>query len=127
MLAVIQSVSKRQLARAAHVATRTIPASVAAANEMPDQDLRRIFVEASALAEEKRKFAGSDEVLVRWLVQQVIERGLKDVAELLAYDGPNLAKVVARKRRISRELRKRIIDYKSRKQSVPLNRLCTAL
>jgi hypothetical protein len=51
---------------------------------MLDKELRRIFAEASALAEEKRKFAGSDEVFVQWLVQQVNERGLKDLAELLA-------------------------------------------
>jgi hypothetical protein len=108
MLTVIQSVSKRRLARAAHVSTRTIPSSLAAANEMPDKDLRRIFAEASALVEEKQKISGADEVLLRWLIRQVDERGLKNVAELLAYDAANLAKVVAGKRRFSRELRKGI-------------------
>jgi hypothetical protein len=44
MLAVIRSAPKRQLARAVHVSSRTIPSSVAEANEMTDQDLRRIFV-----------------------------------------------------------------------------------
>jgi hypothetical protein len=53
MFDVITSVSKRELARAAHVSTQTIPASLAAANELPDKKLRHIFAEASALAEEK--------------------------------------------------------------------------
>jgi hypothetical protein len=108
MLAMIQSVSKRQLARAAHVSIRTIPSSLADANEMPDKELRRILVEASALAEEKRKISDADEALLRWLVRQVGERGLKKVAELLAYDAANLAKVVAGRRQLSGELRKRI-------------------
>jgi hypothetical protein len=82
MFAVIQAVSKRQLARAAHVSTRTIPSSLADTNEMPDKELRRIFAETSALAEEKRKIAGSDDLLVRWLVQQVNERVLMSVDEL---------------------------------------------
>jgi hypothetical protein len=46
MLAVIKSVSKRQLARAAHVSTRTIPTSLVAVNEMPDKELRCNYAEA---------------------------------------------------------------------------------
>ena len=42
--------------------------------------------------------------MVRWLVRQVDQHGLKETAELLEYDPANLAKVVAGKRKISREL-----------------------
>jgi hypothetical protein len=108
MLAVIQSVSKSQLHRAAHVSIRTIPSSLADANEMPDKELRRIFAEAAALAEEKRKVAEGDAALLQWLVEQANERGLKALADLLDYDSANLAKVVAGKRKISRELGIRI-------------------
>ena len=117
MMAVIQSVSKTRLHRAAHVSIRTIPTSLAEANEMPDKELQRIFAEASALAEEKRKTAELDEALLQWLVQQVSERGLKAVAELLDYDAANLAKVVAGKRKISRELRMLIVDQRGVKEN----------
>lgn len=117
MMAVIQSVSKTRLHRAAHVSIRTIPTSLAEANEMPDKELQRIFAEASALAEEKRKTAELDEALLQWLVQQVNERGLKAVAELLDYDAANLAKVVAGKRKISRELRMLIVDQRGVKEN----------
>ena len=75
MLAVIQSVSKRQLARTAHVSTRTIPETLDEANEMSEQEFRRLFSEASALVEEKEEFAEAEERLVRWVVQQVDECG----------------------------------------------------
>jgi hypothetical protein len=88
MFDVIRSVSKRQLARAAHVSTRKIPASLAAANELSDKDLRRIFAEASGLVEKQRKTRGSDESMVRWLAQQVRERGAKAMAELVGYTRP---------------------------------------
>jgi plasmid maintenance system antidote protein VapI len=45
-----------------------------------------------------------------WLVQQVNEPGLKELAERLEYDAANLSKVVAGKRMIARELRKRISE-----------------
>ena len=109
MLAVIQSVSKRKLERAAHVSTRSIPSSPDEANEMSEKEFRRIFSEASALAEERRKLAERDELLLRWLVTQVNERGLKSMAELLNHDAANLAKVVAGKRKISKELRRSVL------------------
>ena len=91
MLAVIQEVSKAQLSLAANVSIRTIPSSLAAVNDMSDKELQRIFAEASALAEETRKAAETDEALLRWLVQQVNGRGLKVMAEALDYDAANLA------------------------------------
>jgi len=109
MLTVIQSVSKRKLERAAHVSTRSIPLSPDEANEMSEKEFRRIFSEASALAEERRKLAERDELLLRWLVTQVNERGLKSMAELLNHDAANLAKVVAGKRKISKELRRSVL------------------
>jgi predicted regulator of amino acid metabolism with ACT domain len=115
MFAVIQSVSKRQLASAAKVSTRTIPMTVAAANDMPDKELERVFAEASSLVEEQRKIRESDESMLRWLVQQVDERGPKEVAEVLGYDAANLAKVVAGKRRLSSEVRKRIGEQMTEK------------
>jgi hypothetical protein len=108
MLAVIQAVSKRQLARAAHVSTRTIPASMAEVSEMPDKELRRIYAEASALAVENRKIAEADELIMKWLSRQVNECGLKIVAEMLEYDAANLAKAVVGKRGLSRKLRQQI-------------------
>jgi hypothetical protein len=42
-----------------------------------------------------KKTGGSDESMVRWLAQQVRERGAKAMADLLGYDESNLAKVVA--------------------------------
>ncbi len=110
MLAVIQSVSKRQLARTAHVSTRTIPETLDEANEMSEQEFRRLFSEASALVEEKEEFAEAEERLVRWVVQQVDECGLKSLADALNYDPANLVKVVAGRRKISSLLRKRIVE-----------------
>src|SRR5437016_5204518 len=54
MLAMIGSVSKTRLHHAAQVSIRTIPSSLAAANDLSDKELRRIFVEASAMAGENR-------------------------------------------------------------------------
>jgi hypothetical protein len=90
MLAVIRSVPKRQLASAAKMSTRTIPTTPAAANEMPDAQLRRIFTEASLLADEQRKLRDSDELMLQWLGQQVNQSGLKTMAELLEYDAATL-------------------------------------
>ncbi len=90
------------------MSTRTIPSSLADANEMPDKELRGVFAEASALLEEQRRKCESDEPMLRWLVQQMGERGLKETAELLGYDAANLAKVVAGRRKLSRTLRSRV-------------------
>lgn len=108
MLAVIQSISKRRLARAAHISTRTIPSSLAEASEMPDMQLRAIFAQASSLVGEQRKICKDDESMMQWLIRQVGERGLKAVAESLAYDAANLAKVIVGKRKFSRQFRKRV-------------------
>jgi hypothetical protein len=51
MLAVIRSAPKRQLASAAKFSTRTIPATLTAANKLPDAKLRRLFEAASSLAD----------------------------------------------------------------------------
>lgn len=109
MVDVIRSVSKRQLRFAAKVSTRTIPTTLAAANEMPDAKLRWLFGAASSLVDEKRKTRRSDELLVRWLAQQVAERGAKAMGELLGYDAATIAKVVGGKRKISKELRQGIL------------------
>ena len=101
---------KQKLASVAKVSTRTIPTTLAAANEMPDTKLRRLFEVASSLIEEKQQTHDSDESMVRWLAQRVRESDAKVMAELLNYDAANLPKVVAGKRRLSRELRKRIIE-----------------
>jgi hypothetical protein len=110
MFDVIRLVSKTRLHRAAHFSIRTIPLSLAAANDMADKELQRIFAEASSLEEEKRKIAEADHALLRWLVKQVDKRGQTSMAEILEYDAANLAKVVAGNRKISRELCKRIGD-----------------
>lgn len=110
MLVVIQSVPQRQLARAAHVSTRTIPSSLADADELSDKELRRLFAEANALTEETRKIAEDDEEIVRWLSQHVREYGVKAVAKMLDYDEANLGKIIKGKRRISGGLRKRISE-----------------
>jgi hypothetical protein len=55
MLAVIQSVSKRRLAPAAKVSTRSVPSDKAAANEMPAKEFRRLFDIASALVVNDRE------------------------------------------------------------------------
>jgi hypothetical protein len=94
-------------------------ATLAAANEMPDAKLRLLFEGASSLADEKQKSRDSDALMARWLAQQVRERGVKAVAELLGYDEANLAKVVAGKRGLSRGLRKLIIDQRGVKENNP--------
>src|SRR5208337_4377654 len=86
MLAVIQSVSKRQLARAAKVSTRTIPSTEAAASKLPVKEFRRLFDVASALAAEDREREVSDQVLVQWISEQARKRGLTATAEMLDYD-----------------------------------------
>jgi hypothetical protein len=47
---------------------------------------------------------------MRWLIQQLDERGANAMAGLLRYDAANLAKVVAGKRGLSRELRNRVSE-----------------
>ena len=71
MLAVIRSAPKRQLASAAKVSTRTIPATLAAANEMSDAKLRRLFEAAASLVDEKQKAHSSDEETMVWLTRLV--------------------------------------------------------
>jgi hypothetical protein len=110
MLEVIHSVSKRQLALAAHVSTRTIPTSLAEANEMPEKEFRRLFQEASSLHDEARKLRAADEKMVRWIMQQVEEHDVKTVAGMLDYDEANLTKIIKNKWRLSVVLRQRIID-----------------
>jgi hypothetical protein len=62
---------------------------------MLHRNLRQLFEMASSLADERQKSRDHDESLMRWLVQQVDERGAKAMAELLDYDdAANLAKVV---------------------------------
>jgi len=108
MLAVIQSVSKRRLARAAKVSTRSIPSDEAAADAISVKELRRLFDVASALAIEDRDKQISDQVLVQWISEQVRERGLTATDEMLEYDAANLAKVLAGKRALPARLRKRV-------------------
>lgn len=108
MLAVILSVSQRRLARAAKVSTRSIPGDEVAATSMSDVHVRELFDAASALAEDDRKQAASDDEVVAWIGKQVGERGLTLVADELKYDTANLAKVVARKRSVSRRLQGRV-------------------
>jgi hypothetical protein len=110
MLAVVQSVSKRQLARAAHISTRSIPLTLAVANEMSEKEFRRLFEAASALADETRKVCAEDEGLVRWLAQHARQRGAKALAKTLEFDEANLGKIIKGKRRISVGLRKRISE-----------------
>ena len=107
MLAVIQSVSKRRLARAAKVSTRSIPSDEAAASEMLVKEFRRLFDVASALAAEDRERQVSDQTLVQWISEQVRKRGLTATAEMLDYDVANLAKIVASKRTVPAVLRRR--------------------
>jgi hypothetical protein len=47
---------------------------------------------------------------MRWLVQQVGERGATEMAGLLGYDEANLGKVIEGKRRLLGKLRKLISD-----------------
>jgi hypothetical protein len=110
MLAVIQSVSKRRLAPAAKVSTRSVPSDKAAANEMPAKEFRRLFDIASALVVNDREREVSDEMLVHWISEQVRERGLMATAEMFEYDAANLAKVLAGKRALPAKLRKRVTE-----------------
>ena len=108
MFAVIRSVSKRKLARAAQVSTRSIPSDEIAAGELSDAELRLLFEVAAALAEGERKQEASDAAFVRWLAERVEERGLKIVAGELEYDPANLLKVMIGKRGVPIRLRKRL-------------------
>lgn len=108
MLEVIRSVSKRKLARVAKMSTRSIPWDFAAASEVSDQELRRLFEVASALADDERKRTKSDNELLARLAEQIEQRGLTAVAEELEYDASNIAKVVAAKRRLSKTLRQKL-------------------
>jgi hypothetical protein len=94
--------------RAAQVSTRSIPSDEAAANEMPVNELRRLFDVASALVADDREREKSDWILVSWVAERVEQRGLTAVAELLDYDVANLAKVLAGKRALPARLRKRV-------------------
>jgi hypothetical protein len=113
MLAVIQSVSKRRLARAAKVSTRSIPSDEAAADAMLVKELRRLFEVASSLAAEDCDREESDRILVSWIAERVEQRGLTAVAELLDYDAANLAKISAGTRALPARLRKRVCELNS--------------
>jgi hypothetical protein len=109
MLAVIQSVSKRskrRLARAAKVSTRSIPSDETAAAAMLMKEFRRLFDVASSLRGEDRERQDSDRTLVRWISEQVRKRGLTATAKMLDYDAANLAKVLPGKRALPAKLRK---------------------
>jgi hypothetical protein len=77
---------------------------------MPAKELRRLFDVASALVADDRERELSDEKLVHWISEQVRERGLTATAEMLDYDSPNLAKVLAGKRALPARLRKRVSE-----------------
>ncbi len=108
ILTVIQSVSKRRLARAAKVSTRSIPSDESAAGDMSAEEFMRLFDLASALATEDRETRVSDQVLIQWISEQVRERGLTATAEMVGYDAANLSKVLAGNRALPPRLRKRV-------------------
>src|SRR5262249_52346172 len=110
MLAVIGSVSKRKLARAAKVSTRSIPGDKPGMKDFSDADLRRLFEVASGLAEEARKPRESDKELLDWLTKRIAQRGLTVLAKELPWDASNLAKVAAGKRGLPKELRKKLSE-----------------
>ena len=113
MLAAIQSVSKRRLARAAKVSTRTIPSDDTTAGAMLGKEFRRLFDVASALAAEDREREVFDQVLVQWISEQVRKRGITATAEMLDYDAANLAKVLGGKRALPAKLRRRVPEFDS--------------
>jgi hypothetical protein len=45
---------------------------------------------------------------MRWIIQEVEQRGAKTTAELIDYAAANLAKVITGKRKLSKQLRNRI-------------------
>ncbi len=108
MLSVIRSVSKRRLARAARVSTRTIPLDEPVASEMPVKEFRRLFDVASSLAADDRERKFSDQVLVQWISEQIERCGVTATAKRLDYDAANLSKVVSGKRALPSRLRKRV-------------------
>ena len=118
MLAVIQSVSKRRLARAAKVSTRTIPLNEAAASEMPMKEFKRMFDVASAMGTEDRERHASDQSQVRSISIQVERRGLIATAKMLEYDAANLAKVLVGKRALPGRLRRRVSELLSSQHCV---------
>jgi hypothetical protein len=110
MLAVIQSVSKRRLAPAAKVSTRSVPSDEAAANEMPVKEFRRLFDVASSLRDEDRNRHVSDQSLIHLISERVERSGLTAIAESLEYDASNLSKVLTGKRALPSRLRRRVIS-----------------
>ena len=108
MLLLIRSVSKRRLARAARVSTRTIPLDEPVASEMPVKEFRRLFDVASSLAADDRERKFSDQVLVEWISEQIERCGVTATAKRLDYDAANLSKVVSKKRALPSRLRKRV-------------------
>jgi hypothetical protein len=65
------------------VSTRSIPGDEVAATSMSDVHVRELFDAASALAEDDRKQAASDDEVVAWIGKQVGERGLTIMADEL--------------------------------------------
>ena len=112
MVAVVRSVSKRKLARAAKVSTRSIPWDEEEAKEISDTELRRLFDVARALAEEGRKRRESDKELLDQLAKRVAERGLTAVSRELRWDASTFAKVLTGKRHLPAALRTRLARSK---------------
>jgi hypothetical protein len=108
MLAVIQSVSKRRLARAAKVSTRSIPWDEGSASGMSDVAVRNLFEEASALMEEGKRRQTADKDLINLLARRVAQFGLKRAAAELGYDPSNLLKILDGRRLVSGGLRRRL-------------------
>jgi hypothetical protein len=67
--------------------------------------LRHLFEIAAALAKDECKQESLDAELVRWLAEQVVQRGLTMVAGELEYDPANLIKVMSGKRGLPIRLR----------------------
>jgi hypothetical protein len=118
MLAVIRSVSKRRLARAAKASTRSIPGDEVATRGISDMELRRYFDVACALGREDRKQESFDKDLVSWIAHEVEQRGLTAIAEELGYNAANLSKVVTKKRGLSTDLRKQLMERSSEIRAV---------
>ena len=109
MRELIMSVPKPQLAKAAHIARRTIDAVHAGNKAVSERDLKRMAAAAEVILAKKQAADADREAALRWMRLSVEEKGLAGLVDTLGYDKSNIAKMLIGRRRIPDSLVREIL------------------
>jgi hypothetical protein len=109
----IKGVPKRELARAAHIARRTVDAAHAADEPDLERNLKRMAAAAETIRAEQGAAAAEHVQAIEWVRRMAEEKGLAWLANTIGQDKSNIAKMVRGQRKIPNRLVRLILARKS--------------